>query len=82
MARHGECAPVESLRRKLPDMPDMPEIDTPSAFVALMEAAGHQVTSHALAIPHGQAFAIDVPELSLHLIFVERAICNEIGAMH
>ena len=73
MARHGECAEVSSLKRKVPDLA---EVRDPAAFAALMRAKGHQVTTNALPVPKGKAQEVKVPAAELFLVFVTVELCE------
>ena len=73
MARHGECAEVSSLKRKVPDLG---EVRDPVAFAALMRAKGHQVTTSDLPVPKGRAQEVKVPAAGLFLVFVTAEVCQ------
>ena len=76
MARHGECAEIESLRRKVPDLGD---IRDPSAFIKLMRDKGYQVTVNEVSTLKGKAVEVKVPERELSLIFVTPEVCQQSG---
>ena len=73
MSRHGDCAEIAILKRKIPDFP---EIKDPVSFSRLMETRGHVVIEKPLELPSGDAIQIDVAELSLNLIFVTEPLCK------
>jgi hypothetical protein len=73
MSRHGECAPIAALKRKIPDLGD---IRDPRAFAEFMRQKGFQVTSSPIAVPRGRAEAVDVPAKSLALMFVTADGCG------
>ena len=73
LARHGECAPVESLKRKVPDLGSFAD---PQSFAALMRARGHAVTITPQAVPKGSAFEVIVPARELALVFVTADRCG------
>ena len=73
MGRHGECAEVASLKRKVPDLG---EVRDPVAFAALMRAKGHTVTTNALPVPKGKAQEVKVPAAELFLVFVTVELCE------
>ncbi len=73
MSRHGECAEIATLKRKVSDFP---EIEDPFSFTRLMRARGHTVIERPLELPGHGAIQIDVAELSLHLIFVTSPLCK------
>lgn len=72
MARHGECAEVASLKRRIPDLGDVAD---PVAFADKMRRSGHQVTSSDVAVPGGKAVEVKVPEKGLALLFVTAELC-------
>jgi hypothetical protein len=76
MARHGECAEVASLKRKVPDLG---EIRDPDAFAAHMRRKGFEVTSAKHATPKGKAQEVKVPAAELFLLFVTSELCSERG---
>lgn len=73
MARHGECANVASLKRKVPDLGG---INDPQTFAAHMRRHGHKVTISPMSVPKGKAYEVAVPEKSLHLLFVTSELCT------
>lgn len=76
MARHGECAEVQSLKRKIPELG---EIRDPTAFVKLMREKGHQVIVGEVSMPNGKVIEVKVPERELSLIFVTPEVCQQAG---
>ena len=75
MGRHGECVPVESLKRKLPDLPD--GVRDPKSFEKFVRGKGHAVTTRETAAPKGTMVEVSVPSLELGLAFVPPAACAE-----
>jgi hypothetical protein len=73
MSRHGECAKVGSLKRKVPDMG---EINDPDSFAGLMRKKGYEVTSTRVAVPKGNAREVKVPKAELFLLFVTPEMCG------
>lgn len=73
MARHGECADVGSLRRKVTDLG---EVRDPAGFAALMKRQGYEVQISALPVPRGQAREVRVPARELALVFVTAESCG------
>jgi len=73
MSRHGDCAEIATIKRKIPELPN---IEDPVAFSEYMRANGHAVSEQPLIAPDGGAHQIDVPVLSLNLIFVQEALCE------
>ena len=76
MSRHGDCAEISTLARKLPDLPSL---NSPASFSRYVQEQGHNVSEQPLNIPNGEAVQIDVPALSLNLIFVEE-LCEGYAA--
>lgn len=74
MSRHGECAEIKSLQRKIPDIDN---IDDLQSFTLFMERKGHKVISNELKETQGKAFQVDIPEKDLSLIFVKSTMCKE-----
>jgi hypothetical protein len=72
--RHQECAPLSSLKRKLPDMPD---VRTPQAFSAYLERKGLTFTRQAHPTAGGEAVEFQVPDAGLAVLFVPRPLCGE-----
>lgn len=73
MSRHGDCAEVGSLTRKVPDLGD---VGDPAAFVSLMRRKGFEVTMTRLEVPSGKAQEVRVPQKGLFLVFVTPEICR------
>jgi hypothetical protein len=76
MSRHGECADVASLTRKVPDLG---EARDPESFSQLMRVKGYQITVNETATPNGKVVEILVPERELALVFVTAALCQSTG---
>ena len=74
MARHGECAEIASLKRRIPDLG---EVADPAAFVERMRRDGLQVISEPLAETGGKAVQVKVPEKNLSLVFVAAELCKK-----
>jgi len=74
MSRHGECAEIRSLQRKIPDIGN---IEDPQSFILFMEGKGHQVISNELKELQGKALQVSVPEKELSLMFVKGSLCEE-----
>ena len=73
MSRHGGCAKIESLQRKIPDLG---KIKNPDDFLKLMKKQGHAVTVNKMQETGGQAVEISVPDKGLYLIFVKEILCG------
>ena len=76
MSRHGECADIASLTRKVPDLG---EIRDSSAFIQLMRDKGYQVTVNKVATSTGKVVEVKVPERELFLLFVTPEACQQSG---
>ena len=76
MSRHGECAEIQSLKRKVPDLGDVRD---PSAFIKLMREKGYQVMMNEVSTPKGKAVEVKVPERELSLMFVPPEVCQQSG---
>lgn len=74
MSRHGECAEIRSLQRKIPDIGN---IEDPQSFTMFMKGKGHKVIFNELKELHGKAFQVSIPEKGLSLMFVKGSICKE-----
>ena len=72
MSRHGECVEIKSLKRKLPNLPN---ISKPSELIEFMNSQGHFVNSKKLTGSAGRAYEIDISDLSLNLIVVRESLC-------
>lgn len=73
MSRHGDCAEIGVLKRKVPDLG---EISDPDAFASLMRERGFEVTSNRIPVPKGKAREVNVPQKELFLIFVTAEMCR------
>ena len=73
MTRHGDCADVASLKRKVPDLG---AVRDPESFVKLMREKGHQVQTSEMDNPNGKIVDVRVPERELALMFVPAALCE------
>jgi hypothetical protein len=73
-SRHGQCAAIENLKRKVPEVIG---IETPGDFAELMRAQGYEVIERAIPDSQGQAVQVDVPEKGLALIFVTASVCDD-----
>ena len=74
MARHGECAEIKSLQRKVPDIEG---INDPQSFSKLMKEKCYEVITNELKELQGKAIEISVPDKRLSLMFVIESICKE-----
>jgi len=73
MSRHGECADVSTLKRKVPDLG---AINAPDAFAMFMRQKGYTVTSAPVSVPKGKAQEVKVPDRDLFLMFVTSDMCD------
>ena len=72
MARHGECAKIETLKRKISDLG---AVSDPQSFLALMRKNGYAATLTQQPVPKGAAFEVLVPAKELSLLFVTAELC-------
>ena len=77
MSRHGDCAEIKSLQRKIHDIDDIEDLQS---FILFMERKGHKVISNELKETQGKAFQVDIPEKNLSLIFVKSTMCDEFAS--
>jgi hypothetical protein len=75
LARHGECFPIRSMERKLPDLGNIAD---PEAFVKFIRAKGLKVDSKVMPVQTGRAVEVRVPEKELALVFVTADVCSSI----
>ena len=71
--RHGECAPISSLKRKLVGMP---EVRTPEEFSAYLDLKRLKFTRQAHQAVGGGAVEFQVPDAGLAVLFVPRQLCG------
>lgn len=69
LGREGGCAPITSLRRKLPTLP---ELRSPDALAAWLRAQGHAVTR---TEPAPGLVGVSVPALGLELLLTPASRC-------
>jgi hypothetical protein len=72
-ARHGDCFPIQSLKRELPDLP---EVRDPEAFTRFLKGKGYQYSVRPQPLPVGQAVEVHVPDQGLALMFVTAEHCQ------
>lgn len=77
MARHGECAKVDTLKRKIPDLGTVAD---PLSFAELMRRQGHAATITEQPLAKGKAFEVIVPTRELALVFVTIELCGTAGS--
>jgi hypothetical protein len=71
--RHGGCSEIASLRRKLPDLPDVRD---PQAFLQFLETKRLRFTTQAHAVSSGKVLEVHVPEAELSLLFATEQYCR------
>lgn len=76
MSRHGDCAEVSVLKRKVPDLGG---VSDPQAFASLMRQKGYEVISTRVSVPKGKMQEVNVPQKALFLIFVTSEVCRGTG---
>ncbi len=74
MSRHGDCAEIKTLQRKIPKIGS---INNPETFLKLMKKKGFKAEVDPLKGSGGNAISISVPEKGLHLIFVKQNLCKK-----
>jgi hypothetical protein len=74
LGRHGECAPISTLKRKLQDMP---EIRTPDEFSVYLESKRLKFTRQVHQTGASAAVSFDVPDAGLAIVFVHRQQCGK-----
>lgn len=72
MSREGECAPIATLQRRIPDLAG---VDSPDTFMALMKKKGYAATSTAMRTRGGTVYEVAVPDQGLALVFVPAGLC-------
>ena len=73
MSRHGQCAEIKVLERKVPDLGD---VTSPDTFVNLIEDRGYDVAVNEIPELKGNAVQVNVPEKDLSVIFVKKLLCK------
>lgn len=73
MSRHGECAEIKSLQRKVPGIEG---INDPQSFSKLMKEKGYEVITNELKELQGKAVEVSVPKEGLSLMFVVESVCK------
>jgi hypothetical protein len=72
MSRHGECVEINSLKGKLPNLPNISEV---SSLIEFANSRGHFVNSKELRGSAGRAYEIEISDLSLNLVLVRESLC-------
>ena len=73
MSRHGQCAEIKVLERKIPDLGD---VTSPDTFVNLIEGRGIGVAVTEIPELNGNAVQVNVPGKGLSVIFVKTLLCK------
>ncbi|NIP39771.1 MAG: hypothetical protein GWO07_16085 [Candidatus Dadabacteria bacterium] len=73
MSRHGECAEIKSLRRKIPDMEG---VEDPQSFSKIMKEKGYEVIINEPEELMGKAVEVSVPSEGLSLMFGTESVCQ------
>lgn len=76
LGRHGECASISTLKRKLQDLP---EIKTPNEFSAYLESKRLKFTRQIHQAGTSGAIEFQVPDAGLAILFVNRQQCAQDG---
>lgn len=75
MSRHGECASLDNLRRRLPELDSI--ADSPQAFAEQLRRRGYAVQAERLADASlgGELWSVTVPVKDLALLFATSEAC-------
>ena len=73
LARHGGCFDINTLKRRLSDLPRLTD---PDAFVRYVQSKGLHFTRQVHPVPRGKAVEIVVPDRELSLLFVTAELCS------
>jgi hypothetical protein len=73
-AREGGCHPIQSLKRRLADLPD---IRDPEAFQAYVSSKGWPFSRKNHPMVSGKAVEFVVESQGLALMFVTRELCSQ-----
>ncbi|MBH9576864.1 hypothetical protein [Inhella proteolytica] len=77
MARHGECAPLAVLERKLPGAASL---RTPAQLAELLKRQGLAFTQKEMpAQGQERGVAFEVPAKELHILLVTAGLCEPAG---
>ena len=76
VGRHGECAPIASLQRKLPDLPD---VRTPQALLAHLDRKKLAYTTRTVTVAQGQWLEVQVPAAELAVVLAPQALCDRLS---
>ena len=74
MSRHGECADISALKRKVPNLPEVSDV---SSLIDFFNSEGHSVQSKELPGSEGRAYQVDIPDMSLNLVLVRESLCAQ-----
>ena len=74
MSRHGQCAEIRILQRKVSDLGD---VNTPEQFISLLKSQGYDVSSTEVPQLNGSAIQVDVPAKDLAVVFVKKEMCKD-----
>lgn len=77
VGRHGECAPLRVLQRKLPDLPD---VRSPEALAAYLDARRLRYSRRTVSIGRAQAVEFEVAEVGLAVLLAPESACRSLGA--
>lgn len=75
LSREGGCVPLDTLKRKLPELPS---VQTPEAFEAYLKAAAVMYSRKVHAEPGGSFNEFQVPSAGLSVVLVPRRQCREV----
>lgn len=74
VSRHGECAEIKVLEKKIPDLSG---VDSPATFIKVVQDRGYEVKMNEIRELNGNAVQVDVPAKGLSVMFVRKIMCKE-----
>ena len=72
LAHEGGCFPIQSLKRRLPDLPAVGDLE---AFQTYIQSKGWTFVRKPHSLPSGKAVEFAVESQGLALLFVTRELC-------
>jgi hypothetical protein len=74
VSRHGECAEIKVLEKKIPDLSG---VDSPATFIKVVQERGYEVAVKEIRELNGNAVQVDVPAKGLAVMFVKKELRKE-----
>lgn len=75
LSRHGECAPLDALKKKLPSLPDL---NSPDDLAAYLQARHVKYSRKVHSGNHTELHEFQVPSEGLSVILAPRQQCTEV----